>query len=403
MTGQSAVSELQVDDEIELDVGAVAHGGHCVARHLGRVVFVRYALPGERVRARITEAKPGSFCRADAVGVLVAVPGRVAAPCRHFHPGGCGGCDFQHASGELQRSLKATVVAEQLQRLGGVDVDVVVEEMPGTGFGWRTRVRWGAAPDGAIGPRVYRSTEVVPIGLDAPCLIASPGLTALATELAAEQAADPDDTEEVVLTIAEDGTEHVTVPGSDADVIYETVHERRFAVAADGFWQAHPAAAATYVDVVLGYLPPIEGGVAWDLYGGVGLFAAFLATAVGPTGSVVTVELDRIASALAKHNLADLPQVWHQSGMVEKVLGGLPSRVDAVVLDPPRTGAGKKVCAAIAGRAPKVIVYVACDPAALGRDTAALAALGYRLDGLRAFDAFPQTQHVECVARFVPA
>ena len=387
---------------VDLDIGPVAHGGHCVARHQGRVVFVRHSLPGERVRARITEAKRGSFCRADAIDVLEAAPGRVVAPCEHFHPGGCGGCDFQHASAELQRSLKAAVVTEPLRRLGGVQMPVTVEELPGTGFGWRTRVRWGVAADGAIGPRVHRSAEVVPISQDAPCLIASPGLTALAAELSVEQAADPDDTEEVVLTVAEDGSEHVTVPGSpDVDVIDETVHGRQFAVAADGFWQVHPAAAEAYVDAVRDFLPPVTGGVAWDLYGGVGLFAAFLADAVGRTGSVVTVELDRTASALAAANLADLPQVWHQSGMVEKVIGTLPSRADVVVLDPPRTGAGKKVCGAIAARSPEVIIYVACDPAALGRDTGLLAGLGYRLDRLRAFDAFPQTHHVECIARFV--
>ena len=111
---------LAVDDVIELQVGAVAHGGHCVARHQGRVVFVRHALPGERVYARVTEARKGSFARADAVDVLDAADGRVSAPCPHFEPGGCGGCDFQHASAELQWDLKATVVAEQLRRLGGV-------------------------------------------------------------------------------------------------------------------------------------------------------------------------------------------------------------------------------------------------------------------------------------------
>ncbi len=185
-------------------------------------------------------------------------------------------------------------------------------------------------------------------------------------------------------------------------MVTETVHGRQFAVSADGFWQAHPAAAETYVDAVLECLPTVTGGTAWDLYGGVGLFAAFLADAVGPTGSVTSVEMDPTAAELARRNLADLPQVRHRPGMVEKVLRTMPRRVDVVVLDPPRTGAGRTVCVGIAERAPAVIVYVACDPAALARDTATLHGRGYRLNTLRAFDSYPQTHHVECVASFVP-
>ncbi len=388
----------------------MAHGGHCVARYEGRVVFVRHALPGELVRARITEAKAGSFCRADAIDVLEAAAGRVTPPCVHFHPGGCGGCDFQHASPELQRELKTTVLHEQLHRLARTNADATVEPLPGNGFGWRTRVRWGLAlQDGEprLGPRVQRSAALVPVSPEAPCLIASPGLSTLAVDVADQLGPDltPEDAYEMVLTMAEDGTEHVTEAGAeDADVVWETVHGRRFAVAADGFWQAHPAAAATYVDTVLELLPDdLTGGTTWDLYGGVGLFAAFLADRVGVTGTVATVELDRTATALARHNLAGLPQAVVKSGMVEKVVGTLPGPVDAIVLDPPRTGAGKKVCDAIAGRGPAVVVYVACDPAALARDTAFLAAAGYRLDTLRAFDAYTQTHHLEAIARFVPA
>ena len=149
----------------------------------------------------------------------------------------------------------------------------------------------------------------------------------------------------------------------------------------------------------------VAGGTAWDLYGGVGLFASVLASRVGPGGTVLTVEADRIASALAASNLADLPQVQVIAERVDAALAG-PSMgvpVDAIVLDPPRSGAGPDLCAALAGRRPAVIVYVACDPAALGRDVAALGSAGYALTGLRAFDAFPQTHHVECVAVFTPA
>jgi tRNA/tmRNA/rRNA uracil-C5-methylase (TrmA/RlmC/RlmD family) len=145
-----------VGTEYELEVGPVAHGGICVARHEGRVIFVRHALPGEVVRARVTEGMPTDrFLRADAVEVLTASPDRVEPPCPYAGPGRCGGCDWQHATLAAQRKLKATVLAEQLRRLARIDRPVVVEEVPGAadGSGWRTRVRFAVAADGRLGLR----------------------------------------------------------------------------------------------------------------------------------------------------------------------------------------------------------------------------------------------------------
>ena len=430
--------DLRPGDVVEVEVGAVAHGGHCVARHQGRVIFVRLALPGELVKVRLTEVRPGSFCRGEVVSVLRADPERVEAPCVHFHPGGCGGCDFQHASGVRQRLLKAAVVAEQLHRLAGLEVPVVVEELPGGEFHWRTRVRWALDPEGRIGPRAVRSHRVVGINPGEPCLIAAPGLTDLAatTEVpagvrrpapgrrsAGGRQADGGqrrlgrenrgrggrpELPEVVLTAAGDGSMLASWPdqvGRPAvPPVVEMAVGEQFSVAADGFWQVHPAAADTLATAVGEALEELNlrGGTAWDLYGGVGLFAEVLSRAVGETGAVVSVEGDRTASALAAQNMARHPQVSMRLGAVEKVIDDLPDAVDAVVLDPPRAGAGPALCAKIASRRPAVIVYVACDPAALGRDTAALMDTGYRLDTLRSFDCFPQTHHVECVARFVP-
>jgi tRNA/tmRNA/rRNA uracil-C5-methylase (TrmA/RlmC/RlmD family) len=197
---RDAAPELRVGDEVELEILSVAHGGSCVARHFGRVVFVRYALPGEMVRARIVSATPGSFARADAVEVLRASPGRVEAPCAHFGPGGCGGCDFQHADAAVQRALKAAVVEEQLRRLGKIERRVEVEQLAGPTFGWRTRVRWGVAgpPAGSVGPRRYHSHEIVPLSKERPCLIAASGTT----EAALSRPLDPG---EVVLARREDG------------------------------------------------------------------------------------------------------------------------------------------------------------------------------------------------------
>ncbi len=420
MIGQPPTADdLAPGIEVEVDVGAVAHGGHCVARYDGRVIFVRLALPGERVRVRITQARPGSFCRGEAVAVLSADPRRIEPPCSHFGPGGCGGCDFQHAAASRQRELKAAVVAEQLRRLAGLDLSVTVEELPGGGFGWRGRVRWALDEQGRIGPRGVRSHRVVAVSGRRPCLIATPEITAAADVLDVPPTARAgrrpprrgrragSELPEVVLAQAADRSVTAGWPGPaapESPVLTEHAAGRDFVVAADGFWQPHLAAADVLAGAVRDALVGVEvtGRVGWDLYGGVGLFAEVLALAVGDGGTVVCVESDERAAALAVDNLARHPGAAVRRGVVERVLPDLEVEPAAVVLDPPRSGAGPAVCAALAARRPDVIVYVACDPAALGRDTAALLAGGYRLDSLRAFDTFPQTHHVECVARFVP-
>jgi tRNA/tmRNA/rRNA uracil-C5-methylase (TrmA/RlmC/RlmD family) len=395
---------------LDVEVGPVAHGGHCVARADGRVVFVRHALPGERVVAEVTEDHGGSFCRADAVEILTPSPDRVEAPCPLARPAGCGGCDWQHATPVAQRALKASVVAEQLHRLAGLDVPVVVEELPGGPLHWRTRLRLAVDIDGHAGLRAHRSHRVLPL---ADCPIAVDGLL--------DGVVDqrwPVDVE--VETVADDaGRLHIAVreppvtgtkrwrtrwrSGGRAD---QHAVGRTWRLRADGFWQVHPAAADTLAGVVGEWAALAPGGRAWDLYGGVGLFAAVLADQVGVTGSVVLIEASRPAVADAEANLADLPQVRCvtyrvEQAMVNGTVGA--ARPDVVVLDPPRKGAGRAVVDAIAGRAPERVIYVACDPAALARDVATFAGHGYELDRLRAFDAFPMTHHVECVALLRPS
>lgn len=399
---------------IEVEVGAVAHGGHCVARHEGRVVFVRHALPGERVVVRVTEDTGGSFCRGDAVEVLTPSPDRVEPPCPFAGPGLCGGCDWQHASWPAQRALKAAVVREQLQRLAGLDREVVVEPLPGGPVDWRTRMRLAVGPDGRPGFRAHRSHAVVPVD---HCVIAVPH--ALDDALARTW---PPKSELVVTHDAEHRGHLVEVgpptarrgrrpvPGPARrrrgdGIATEKAAGRTWEVHADGFWQVHPAAADTFAAVVREWAACRPGERAWDLYGGAGLFASVLAEQVGPTGSVAVVESSTRAVRDGRANLADLPQITWHPGSTEAVLerpeftGHHP---DVVVLDPPRKGAGKAVVAAIADHRPARVVYVACDPAALARDIAVFADHGYALTRLRAFDAFPMTHHVECVALLEP-
>ncbi|GAB3666209.1 TRAM domain-containing protein [Nocardioides korecus] len=371
----AADPDSPVGDRLEVEVGAVAHGGHFVARHEGQVVFVRHALPGERVVVEVTEDS-GKFLRADAVEVLRASPARVEPPCPYAGPGACGGCDFQHVDPAEQRRLKAAVVREQLARLAGLDHDVEVEAVgsDSDGLRWRSRMQYVALPDDQHGLRVHRSHDVVAVE---DCLIAAPD---------ARQPA----------------------PGTVTEVVTTAHGTRSFEVAGDGFWQPHVDAPRVLVEAVLEVLAPAAGESVVDLYAGVGLFAAFLGEAVGRSGSVLAVEGDRTASALSEHNLADLTWTRSVAGRVDRVLHrGLPGvgtdGVDLVVLDPPRVGAKRQVVRQVAALSPRAVAYVACDPAALARDVAYFAEQGYRLASLRSFDLFPMTQHVESVALLVPA
>jgi tRNA/tmRNA/rRNA uracil-C5-methylase (TrmA/RlmC/RlmD family) len=382
----SAAALDWTDRVLELQVDAVAHGGHCVARHEGRVVFVRHALPGERVRAVVDEDGGGGFCRADAVTVLDPSPDRVAAPCSWARAGGCGGCDLQHVEPKAQRQWKAQVLAEQLQRLAGVDREVEVEELPGGPLGWRTRVGLAVDDEGRAGLRAHRSHDVLAV---ADCPLAPRG--ALAPVLA--QRFSPG---EVEVVVDAEGAVH---SGDDGQVLARAAG-REWRLSPGVFWQVHPALPDTLAAVVGEWAAAPPGGTAWDLYGGVGLFAAVLAEQVGRDGSVTVVESAQAAVDDGRAALADLPQVGWRVGRVEKVLAGLPGEPDVVVADPPRKGLGRAVVDALAAYGLARVVYVACDPAALARDVALFADRGYTLGPLRAFDAFPMTHHMECVALF---
>jgi tRNA/tmRNA/rRNA uracil-C5-methylase (TrmA/RlmC/RlmD family) len=384
-------------------VDRVAHGGSVVGRHEGRVVFVRHALPGERVVARVTEGAEGDrFLRADAVAVLEAAPDRVQPPCPFAGPGRCGGCDFQHVTVPAQRTLKAAVVAEQLARLAGLRVDVVVEAVPGDveGLDWRTRMQWAVAADGTPGLRRHRSHEVVPVD---DCRIAHPDLPDVAgsrwPEASAVEAIVSGAGERLRLVRSTDGTTFA----DGSLLLHERAAGRDWRTTGSGFWQVHPGAADALVAAVLGGLAPRPGERAVDLYAGVGLFSAALGAAVGAKGRVLSVEGDATATEDAVVNLADLPQARVLAASVERALAGgeLGDRADLVVLDPPRSGARRPVVEGVVGLGPRAVAYVACDPAALARDVATFAEHGYTLAGLRAFDIFPMTSHVECVALLV--
>jgi tRNA/tmRNA/rRNA uracil-C5-methylase (TrmA/RlmC/RlmD family) len=453
----TAAPELPaVGDQLELTVGEVAHGGWCVARPdpgpagpgepgepgpgeapapISPVIFVRHALPGERVRVVVTQTT-SRFARADAVQVLSASPDRVPPPCPHARPGGCGGCDWQHASPAAQRALKAGVVRQQLRRIAGLERDVTVEALPGdeAGLGWRTRVKFAVRSDGVPGLRRHRSHEVLEVG---SCPIAHPLVSAAGVTArtwlgasAVEVAAAPGSGERAVIVAGSSPLARIaadTVSAADP-VLPDTVlsgravvrgtgylHQRAagrdWRVSAAGFWQVHPGAADTLAAAVLDALRPQPGDVALDVYCGAGLFAGVLAEAVGPSGRVIGVEADAAAVRDARHNLRATPWARVHRGDAAAVLArnGL-SGASLAVLDPPRSGIDRRVIGLLSAPAPagdgrgsgtapvRRIAYVSCDPATLARDIRGLHASGWMLEALRAFDAFPMTHHVECLA-----
>ncbi len=372
---------------VEVRLLRVAHGGVVVGRADDKVVFVTGGLPGELVTVEITE-NTKRFDRGHVVEVLQPSPDRVVPPCPIAER--CGGCDWQHATPESQLDLKSAVVAEQLSRLAGITWEGRVASV-GPPMGWRSRMRYAVDEDSRVGLRARRSHEVVPLPAQG-CMVAAPG-PEVADLVSLGQGAD-----ELQVVSSADG---ITVLADNKlvrgpRVVHENAVGHRFALEADGFWQVHPRAAEVLTEAVLRGLAPSQGESALDLYCGVGLFAASLADA---GCKVLGIEGSRPAIAQARRNV---PGARFIAGAMEKHLGSLPADADVVVLDPPRKGAGAKVVQAIASLRPRAIAYVACDPSALARDRATFSLAGYQPSTIEAFDLFPMTHHVECVAILGP-
>jgi len=443
--------------ELVVDVGRVAHGGHAVARHEGRVIFVRHGIPGEKVRIRLTDDAEGAkFWRGDVIEVLEASEDRVehfwhAADARrawaHGHPP-VGGAELGHISLPRQRRLKAEVLAEQLHRLAGIDahalaglpgaghVEAVGEDATSTapGLGWRTRTGFAMTPSGQLGMHAYRSDTVLAVR-EMP--LAVDGINDLRLwdhDLQGieriEVAAPANGSRPLVLLVPAPGTrpqrvaaiaarlpETVSVARLDPATgevtqlrgrtwVQETAAGHDFRITGDGFWQIHRHAPETLVGAVKealhdgGYLDP--GSAVADLYAGAGLFTAALADAVGVTGSVLSVEGSPGTSRDARKNLHHAPQVEIVQGKVERVLRQKPRSFDALILDPPRAGAGKAVVSQLVDSAPRAIAYVSCDPASFARDVGYFQQRGWALKSLRGFDLYPHTHHLETVALLTP-
>ncbi|KPG81355.1 class I SAM-dependent RNA methyltransferase [Frigoribacterium sp. RIT-PI-h] len=406
--------------EVELDVTGIAHGGISVARLDGRVVFVTDTLPGEKVVARIADDRKKAFWRADTVSVLEASEHRRphvwGAAALEVDPADrAGGAEFGHIELAHQRELKRRVVVDALTRMGGVaDADgrVTVEALPGDdergGTGWRTRLRLHLDAEGRPGQYAARSHRVVHVP-DLP--LASPEVA----EVAPLGDAFPGE-EHVDVVAPSVGGARLIIGRQARSTITEIVGAREFRPDDGGFWQVHREAAATLTAAVQTMIDPERfdpKGANLDLYGGVGLLAAAVGDRFGAGTRITSVESDERATEHASENLAEWIGASAVTGRVERWLRQTASQASdaererlaaaTVVLDPPRSGAGRDVVSEIAALRPAQVVYVACDPVALARDVALFAERGYALDALQAYDLFPNTHHVETVVRLLPA
>ena len=395
----NAQERLKIGQVIEVQIGPIAHGGHFIARYNGQVIFVRHGITDELVKIKITGVS-AKIAHADVIEVISPSTDRISPPCKYA--GSCGGCDFQHITLEKQRELKANIVKEQFLRIGKIDLDQIGFDLkvstvePTDGLHWRTRMDFAVSANGQIGFFGARSNDVIEIK---DCLIADSRMdvSGLATRTWKSDAR---------VEVAVSSTNEVSVMRSGRSIsgptqIVEQVGGNSFKISPNAFWQSHKAAPVELVKAVISLLDIKKNDHICDLYSGVGLFAAAILKEVSEQGFVTLIESDKTAVSDARRIFANKQNVKILQGLVAQQLP-IVKRADLILLDPPRTGAGEVVVKQMVKFGPRKILYVACDPAALARDAKTLVESGYKLDHIQAFDLFPMTQHIECVASFSP-
>ena len=397
----------------ELSIDGIAHGGEAVGRLAGKACFVAGAMPGELVEVEVVREKR-RWARARLTRVLEASPDRIEAPCPAF--GTCGGCTWQYAGYQRQLEWKQEVVAGQLAHIGRLDdIDVRATIAPGSPFAYRNRMDF-AVSDGRPALHEHASNRLV--ALDG-CPLLKP---ALAERFAA--LGDLTGVRKVVLRtgvntgenlILIEGRAPSQVSGWNASVVVrshddlhtlrgrpwfeEEVDGVRFRVPAAAFFQVNTEGAEALVALVTDAAGVTRDDILLDGYAGVGLFAA---TVGRSARRVVTIDSEKSSFRAITGNLEDeIPGSFHSMlGRFERTATAVKDRWDVAIVDPPRVGLGADGVDAVTRTAPRTIALISCDPASLARDARLLTTGGYRLDWVQPVDLFPQTYHVETVARF---
>jgi 23S rRNA (uracil1939-C5)-methyltransferase len=410
-------------ETITVEVKTMAHGGDALGRHEGKVIFVPYAIPGETVRAEITEDKE-HYAFARLVEVVEKAPERVDPPCTYFGQGKCGGCQWQHIDYEMQVRLKQEILVDQLERIGDLEDPLVHPTMPDeTGWAYRNHAQFRPAAEGGLGFQRSEGDEAEIIPVDF-CMILHPALsdlyglidldveglvrlvlrTGTATgdllvgfEMEEDKppAVEVDETVSCVMLLEEGG--YANLIGDN--YLIEKVAGHAYRISASSFFQVNTRQAEALVRLALAYLDLEGGETVLDAFCGVGLFTTHLAEA---TQLVIGIESSPSAVDDLLVNTEEVENVEIIEGAVEDVLPEIAVPLDAVLLDPPRSGVDRHALDALADLAPERIVYVSCDPATLARDAKRLRGKGYDLVEVQPVDMFPQTYHVESVSLFVP-
>jgi tRNA/tmRNA/rRNA uracil-C5-methylase (TrmA/RlmC/RlmD family) len=404
---------------IELDITTMAHGGAGIGRVDGRVVFCPGVIPGERVQAEITESSKKSLWRAQALSILEPSPHRID----HIWPEAsinrpwetrAGGADYGHIELGHQRELKTAILRDALSRFGRLSgplvENIIVQAVPGDdeqdGLAWRTRVTLHGGPDGNLGPFAEKSHTVIPVGSLPLASVALQESALLSTTFAGATSVRALDT-------TGSGVRFV-VDHQAPQPITEMVGDISFELLDQSFWQVHQQAPAVLSEslqraVVAEFFDPEAPHL--DLYSGVGLLGHALARLSATPLVLTAVESDESAVNFVAKNLADVAQVTPHAARVDTWLrdqvhknagqAERPWSRSTVILDPPRAGAKSEVIDALVALGVAQIVYVACDPVALGRDAGLLREAGYDLARIEAWDLFPHTHHMEAIATFV--
>jgi 23S rRNA (uracil1939-C5)-methyltransferase len=404
-----ANGEIALLPTVEATIERIVPGGAGLAHAAGRTLFVELAAPGDRVRVTINQVR-GKVAFGTIAEVLEPGPERVTPPCPYV--GSCGGCDFQHLSYPAQLAAKRAILHDSLRRIGGIDLSEEIPIVPAPDpWAYRARAEWRHDPaSGAFGYLHRHSHDVEDVDI---CIVLTPPLQATLTELRERRAAAhlPATLREVRAVAGDDNTVGLAPPLAPGGFrpLQVTVAGETFHFDATCFFQINLDLLGGLVEEALRFVPlPAPGtltarGIGLDLYCGVGLFTLPLARRLR---RVIGVEAYPPAAAFAMRNMA-------QAGLtnvqikITRVGGWLaqraaqPSPIAFALVDPPRAGLERDALGALTALAPTRIAYVSCDPATLARDLRHLIAHGYTLDGLTAFDLFPQTHHIEAVAHLV--
>lgn len=416
-------------ETITVELTTMAHGGDALGRHVGKVIFVPYAMPGEVVRAEITEDK-GPYAFARLVEVVERSPERIDPPCPYFGQGKCGGCQWQHIAYDAQVQFKREILLDQLERIGDLEDPLVHSTLPDeTGWAYRNHAQFHPAAEGGLGFQRAPGHQsgggsdggIIPIDF---CLILHPALSELydlidldveglvrlvlragtasgdrliGFEMEEDKppALEVDEAVSCVMLLQEGG--YANLIGDN--YITEVVADHAYRVSASSFFQVNTRQAETLVRFALEYLDLESDETVVDAFCGVGLFTTHLAE---EAQLVVGIESSQSAVDDLLENTEDRANIEIIEGAVEDVLPDIAVPVDAVLLDPPRGGVDRHALDALAEMAPRRIVYVSCDPATLARDAKRLRKKGYTLVEAQPVDMFPQTYHVESVSLFVP-